>query len=97
MSDKIPQQIAAETLAEKRERHKPRSMQHKVWRAVHDPVKGWHAALVDCPFHASQVAHQKALDALRGGDGAAFINAASEALLARVRASLSGDSHDQQA
>lgn len=33
-------------LAAKRERHKSKHMTHVRWAAVHDSVKGWHAALV---------------------------------------------------
>jgi hypothetical protein len=43
----IMTQEEAEALAAKREAHKGKSLYHKTWKAVHDPVKGWHAALVD--------------------------------------------------
>ena len=34
-------------LAAKREAHKSKHMIDKRWEARHDPVKGWHATLVD--------------------------------------------------
>lgn len=83
-----PQQESAVREAEKRERHKPRSLSHKVWSAVHDSAKGWHVALVDCPFAVERTARQAARDALHRGDLAAFVDAASEALLAGCRAQL---------
>lgn len=78
--------LRAEAEAEKRERHKPKSMVHKQWEAVHDPVKGWHAALVDNQWYLAQQATEKARRAFHSGDFGAFVDAAGEALLAKCRA-----------
>lgn len=78
----------AEALAQKREAHKSKHMTEKEWRAVHDSVKGWHAALVDSRQHllrVEQEARQRARQALMSGDGIAFYHAASDALLASVK------------
>lgn len=80
----------AEALAAKREKHKPKSMQHKRWEAVHTSTKGWHAALVDCPHVEATSAGRRALDALHRGDMGAFRDAAAEALIARCKAALAG-------
>lgn len=40
-------QAEAIALAEKREKHKGKSLSHKRWQACHDSIKGWHVALVD--------------------------------------------------
>lgn len=79
---------AAEVLATKREKHKPKSMVHKQWAAVHDSVKGWHVALVDNQWHAARQAKEAARRAYRQGDLRGFMDAASDALMARVRAEL---------
>jgi len=81
-------QVAAEAEAAKREKHKPKSMNHKRWQAVHSSTKGWHVALVDCPIHAQIVAHQQARNVLRQGDMAGFLDAAADALLARCKAEI---------
>lgn len=90
--EKSPQRLAAEAEAEKRERHKSKHMANKRWQAVHDPVKGWHAALVDCPLYLereAQRAREKATAALRqGANFGTILDLASDALMARVKAEL---------
>lgn len=78
----------AEALAQKREAHKSKHMTASEWRAVHDSVKGWHVSLVDS--HASlmrreQEARVKARQAMLAGDAHAFVEFATDALLASVK------------
>ena len=80
----------AEALAFKREKHKSKHLDHKHWTAVHDPVKGWHAALVNNHVAIATMEAEAALDdardAFRAGDMEAFLDAGAKALLARCRA-----------
>jgi hypothetical protein len=86
----------AQALAAKREQHKPKHLL-KNWSAVHDPVKGWHVALRADPRQEEIAARLAARNALRRGDMSAFIDAAGDALLARVRQSLAEEpSHASQ-
>lgn len=84
----------AEALAAKREAHKGRSLYTKEWRAVHNSVKGWHVALVDSALRLHQKADAAvdiARDAFRRGDIGSFMDAASDALIARCKAQLAAD------
>lgn len=83
----MTQQEAVE-LAAKRERHKPKSMRHKRWSAVHNSVKGWHVALVDDQFHVAMIAEQDARSAFLRGDLAGFMEAGSRAVMAKVQAAI---------
>jgi hypothetical protein len=83
-----PQQLAAEREAAKREAHKPRSLTHKRWSAVHDSTHGWHIALVDNHPEIIRQAEVEARRALMRGDPNAVIDAAGDLLMARVRAFL---------
>ena len=87
--EKSPQQLDAEREATKREAHKSPGLSHKRWAAVHDSVKGWHVALVDNHAEIVRRSEDAARTALRRGDLNGFVEAASDALMARVRASLS--------
>lgn len=83
-----PAKSRAEVEAAKRERHKSPGLSHKRWAAVHDPVKGWHVALIDDHRGVADAARFRAFNAYRRGDFNAFIEAAHESLMAKVRAEL---------
>jgi hypothetical protein len=38
-------EVQARAEADKRNRHKSKFMSDRLWRAEHDPVKGWHVRL----------------------------------------------------
>jgi hypothetical protein len=85
-----PSREKAEAEARKREAHKrPGLANGKRWQAVHTPERGWHVALVDNHAIVEFAARMKAREALHSGDLRAFMDAASEALMARVSLSLS--------
>ena len=73
----------AEALAIKREAHKSKFMTNKHWAPVHDSVKGWHVALIDNFAAIDTQQRLAAFNAYRRGDLRAFMNHASEALLAK--------------
>lgn len=79
----------AEAQAAKREAHKNPALVGKEWQAYFDPARQtWSTRLVDYQ-HAIALAHMKiARQALRQGNMQVFMDAASDALLARVRATL---------
>lgn len=82
----------AEAEAAKRERHKPKSLKHMKWTAVHSSVKGWSVGLVEDTAYVEGERHkaatEKARDALRTGDVKGFMQAGSEAMMAKVRMEL---------
>lgn len=82
----------AQALAAKRERHKSKHLSNKRWVAAHDPVKGWHAALIDnhaeIAIKEEEAALQAARAAFRSGDLNALLDAGAKALLARCRADI---------
>jgi hypothetical protein len=88
----IPAREAAEAEAAKRERHKPKTLRHKSWQAVHDPIKGWRAALVDVPAYAEAAARSLAREALLRGDMVSFQKHAADALMARCAAEIAAAS-----
>ncbi len=83
-----PAEAMALAEAAKREKHKPRSLAHKRWAAVHNAVKGWHVALVDnhTEIAANHLATARAAIRRRDVDG--FFAAANDAILAKCRAYL---------
>lgn len=95
MTEKSPAQLAAEEAAAKREKHKPRSLAHKRWEAVHSPVKGWHVALVDCPDFAAASALQRGRQAFRDGDLHALLEASLDHAIARIRSTLTLEKTDE--
>lgn len=82
--------------ASKREKHKSRTLYHKVWAAQHNSVKGWHVALVDNHQYQAEVARVRARKAAQQGDLGGFMEAASDAMMAGVRAALSRLLEDDQ-
>jgi hypothetical protein len=79
---------AAEAEAAKRERHKSKFLTDKRWAAVHTSVRGWHVALIHDHVQIERKAREKAQRALSMGDMAAFVEAAGDALLAKVGAAI---------
>ena len=83
-----PQQAAAIAEADKRERHKSPNLKMKHWAAVHSSDRGWHVALVDDHAAFAAFAKERARAAFRRGDLDGFMAAATEGLMAKVRAEL---------
>lgn len=81
-------ELEARALATKREAHRSKHLGTKHWRAVNDPVKGWHAALVEDQSHIYRMSRLKAQQALLTGDFEAFQAAARDNLMAKVRLAL---------
>ena len=79
---------AAEAEAAKRERHKPKTLAHKQWRAVFTQEKGWHVALTEDPRFAEGVSRLAARQALLRGDLEAFHKHCANALLARCASAI---------
>jgi hypothetical protein len=84
-----PQQEKAVAEAAKRELHKSPGLKLKHWAAVHSPERGWHVALVDDYPGIAKLAEDRARNSLRTGDMRGFLDAASDALLAKCRAAFS--------
>lgn len=81
----------ARALATKREAHKSKHLSHKNWTAVNDPEKGWTVKLTESPFHAdlrAAEARERARMALETGNLQSFLDAASDALIARAQADI---------
>ena len=82
-------------LARKREAHKPRSLVLKRWEALHTEEKGWHVALVDDQHEIAQDALIKARQAYQRGDLHGYMEAAGDAMMARIQVELkNSDSAD---
>lgn len=75
----------AEALAAKRQAHKSKYMNNKNWEAVHDSVKGWHAALVDDLRTVHSEAINRARDAYRQNDLGALLDASHDAMIASLK------------
>jgi hypothetical protein len=70
--------------AAKREKHKPKTLTHKSWRAVHSSEKGWHTALVD----TYQTVVARARQAGKSGDLRAFMNESYNAIMMKIQEDL---------
>jgi len=94
MVERVMQQHEAEAMAAKREAHKPRTLSHKRWTAVHDSIQGWHVALVDNHPVIIASARREVENAIRRGNIDAAFEAAGDLLMARVRQQLSAPTDD---
>lgn len=78
--------------AAKREKHKPRQLSHKSWKALHTTEKGWHVGLEDNHEVIFQRERAEALErgrqAFLNGDLRGFLDASSDAISSQLRRDL---------
>ncbi len=81
-------------LAAKREKHKSKHLSTKVWKAVHNSVKGWHVVLVDNRKEIIRTEKTKAQEVILNGNSADLVDAPAKILMSRVMTSVERFDHD---